>query len=154
MTDTVTTQPLDIAAMYIPTSGKQRCTGQTVQPNPPDGDRGEKPRLSQWLVTPPRNLPQNLPGVLKKVLAGFFLASALFWSAAFAADDASAAKPKAPDFVPFVVDQTQAQAAMSYLNGLKFGDAAPLVKWLNELEERAKGQWEADHAPKPADPPK
>lgn len=90
-------------------------------------------------------------GCPRKVLASIILGFALCGSAAFAED---AAKVKAPDFVPFVVDQTQAQAAMSYLNGLKFGDAAPLVKWLNELEERAKGQWEADHAPKPVETPK
>lgn len=64
------------------------------------------------------------------------------------------AKVKAPDFVPLVMDQNQYQAAMQYLGGLKFSDAAPMVKWLNELEERAKGQWEADHAPKPAEAPK
>lgn len=60
--------------------------------------------------------------------------------------------PKTPDFVPFVVDQQQYQAALTYLNGLTFKDALPLVKWLNEQEERAKGQWEADNRPKEEKP--
>ena len=33
-----------------------------------------------------------------------------------------------------------------------FKDAAPLVAWLNELQARAKAQWEADNAPKPEAP--
>jgi hypothetical protein len=110
------------------------------------GTRGEKPAVSQRLLPPPRNLPSNSSGVLLKILAGIF--SGLVLSGAALAEDAPA-KPKAPDFVPFVVDQQQDQAARAYLNGLKFQDAAPLVAWLNELEARAKGQWEADHAPKP-----
>lgn len=117
-------------------------------PSPPDGGRGEKPRLSQRLLIPPRNSRRNLPGVWLKVLAGIILGLAFFGSAAFADE---AAKVKVPDFVPFVVDQVQDQAARSYLNGLTFKDAAPLVAWLNELEVRAKGQWEADHAVKPAE---
>lgn len=87
---------------------------------------------------------------MKKVLAGFFLGLAMI--AAAHAQDAAVAK-KVPEFVPFVVDQQQYTAAMTYLSGLTFKDAAPLVKWLNELEGRAKEQWEADNRPKEAPKP-
>ncbi len=111
---------------------------------PTPGGRGEKPGFWQWLVPHPHNCPGNHRAVQQKVLASIFWASVLL-GPAFADD---AAKPKVPDFVPFVVDQQQDQAARQDLNGLKFGDAAPIVAWLNELEARAKGQWEADNAPK------
>ena len=61
---------------------------------------------------------------------------------------------KAPDYVPIVVDKSQYDAVLGHLNGMRFGDALPLVKWLTELEDRARRQWEADNNPKPADPPK
>jgi len=61
---------------------------------------------------------------------------------------------KAPEFVPIVVDRAQYEAVMGHLNGMAFKDALPLVRWLNELEERARKQWEADNAPKTANPPK
>jgi len=88
---------------------------------------------------------------MRNFLAAIFLGLVL--SAAAHADDAAPPK-KAPDFVPFVVDKQQDAAARSYLNGLTFKDAAPLVAWLNELEARAKAQWEADNNPKPAEQPK
>lgn len=114
---------------------------------------GEKRAFSYRLLDCTHNSRPNLSGSLKKVLAGLFLALSVF-SVPFEAAADEPSKPKAPDFVPFVVDQQQDAAARTYLNGLTFKDAAPLVAWLNELQARAKGQWEADHAPKPVEPPK
>ncbi len=108
-----------------------------------EGTRGEKSRFSKRLVPHPHNFPSNLSGVLKIVFALIFLGFGL--SGACAEE-----KVKAPEFVPIVVDQAQYQAVMGYLGGLKYSDAAPVVKWLSELEDRAKGQWEADHN-KPAE---
>lgn len=82
---------------------------------------------------------------MRQILAVFFLVGSVI---AAHADDAASAKVKPPDFVPFVVDATQDAAARSYLNEMRFKDAAPLWNWLNELEARAKGQWLADNAPK------
>jgi hypothetical protein len=65
---------------------------------------------------------------------------------------AVAPKKPVPDFVPIVVDRAQYEAVMGHLNGMVFKDALPLVKWLSELEDRAKRQWEADNAPKPETP--
>lgn len=84
---------------------------------------------------------------MRRVLAGIFL-GIFFASSVARAEDAAPAK-RPPDFVPFVVDAKQDAAARSYLNEMRFKDAAPLWNWLNELEARAKGQWEADNAPKP-----
>lgn len=96
---------------------------------------------------PQRNFPLTHWGVMRTFLAGIFLG--IFFSIVGAhADDAP--PPKVPEFVPFVVDKQQDNAARQYLNGLTFKDAAPLVAWLNELEARAKAQWEADNKPKPA----
>jgi hypothetical protein len=81
---------------------------------------------------------------MKNALAVIFLAASII--AAHAEDVVPAKKP--PDFVPFVVDAQMDASARAYLNGLTFKDAAPLVAWLNELEARAKRQWEADNAPK------
>jgi hypothetical protein len=71
-----------------------------------------------------------------------FLVFGISGSAAFAAD----AVP--PEFVPIVVDRAQYNSALSYLGGLKYSDAAPIVKWLSELEGRAIEQWKADNAAK------
>lgn len=82
-----------------------------------------------------------------------FLAG-IFGLAAFAgvalADDAPVAPTKkpVPEYVPIVVDRAQYEAVMGHLNGMAFKDALPLVKWLTDLEDRAKRQWEADNAPK------
>lgn len=99
---------------------------------------------------------------MRKALAGIFL-GIFFASSVAHAEDAAPAKgvtggvtagapaftiAKAPDFVPFVIDRVQYEAVMEHLNGLPFKTALPLVKWLGELEERAKKQWEADNAPK------
>lgn len=83
--------------------------------------------------------------------AGIFLGIFL---AAFVGPALAADPPKVPEFVPIVVDRAQYEAVMQHLNGMKFQDALPLVKWLSELEDRAKKQWEADNAPKPAEPGK
>jgi len=85
---------------------------------------------------------------MKRIYAGFFLVMAVV---AAHAEDAAPAR-KVPDFVPFVVDAQQDAAVRAYLNGLTFKDAAPVVAWLNELQARAKRQWEADNAPKPEAP--
>lgn len=86
------------------------------------------------------------------ILTAVLLAGMMAGLAAAHAEDAAPAK-KVPDFVPFVVDAQQDAAARAYLNGLTFKDAAPLVAWLNELEGRAKAQWEADNRPKEAPKP-
>jgi Zn-dependent protease len=79
--------------------------------------------------------------VVAAMVAGFLLGLA----AAHAED---AAPAKVPDYVPIVIDKLQYEAVMEHLNGLPFKTALPLVKWLGELEDRAKRQWEADNAPK------
>lgn len=89
-----------------------------------------------------------LSNISRLLVAGIFLGLLIFSVPFEARADEAAAKVKAPEFVPIVVDQNQYQAILQYLNGLKFGDAAPVVRWLNELEDRARGQWEADHAAK------
>lgn len=65
----------------------------------------------------------------------------------------AAAPKKAPEYVPIVVDRAQYDLALSHLNKQPFEFSLPLVRWLNELEDRAKRQWEADNNPK-AEPAK
>jgi hypothetical protein len=124
---------------------------------PRRGPRGENRPASEQLLSCTRNSDQNSsapeifsgPETLaekRAARAGF--AAALLVASAIAAHADDAAPAKVPDFVPFVVDAQQDAAARAYLNGLTFKDAAPLVAWLNELEARAKRQWEADNAPK------
>jgi hypothetical protein len=81
------------------------------------------------------------------MVAGSALIVLLLGLAAAHSEDAAPAN-KAPNFVPIVVDRAQYEAVMDHLNGLPFKTALPLVKWLTELEDRAKKQWEADNAPK------
>jgi hypothetical protein len=118
-----------------------------------EAPRGENREVSQRLLPHARNVSSNLPGVCGKILAAIFSGVLIFSVPFEGRAEEPVAKVKAPEFVPIVVDQNQYQAAMAYLGGLKFSDAAPVVKWLNELEERAKGNWEADHQPK-AEPAK
>lgn len=96
------------------------------------------------------NSGSNLRGVMKKFLVGIFLG--IFFAALVGGARAADEPKKAPEFVPIVVDRAQYEAVMQHLNGMTFKDALPLVKWLSELEERAKRQWEADNNPKPEVP--
>lgn len=113
---------------------------------PAMGAPGGKNRAFAKRSTPSQTISAQIFRVAGKVLAGIF-SGLILYGAAFAED---VAKGKVPEFVPIVVDQSQYAAVMNYLGGLKFNDAAPVVRWLNELEDRAKGQWEADHKPKEA----
>lgn len=123
---------------------------------PRQGEAGGKnPTFLNGSYPLPAIPPQIFRGCSGKILAGIFSGLVLFGAAGARAEGGVTGVPErtgaisaAPAFVPIVVDQQQYQAAMQYLGGLKFNDAAPVVKWLNELEERARGQWEADHAPK------
>jgi hypothetical protein len=58
--------------------------------------------------------------------------------------------PVPPEFVPFMVDKANFDAARKYLEGLKYSEAAPLVSWLDSLEAKAKSDWLAANAPKEA----
>lgn len=101
-------------------------------------------------VQPPAPLPWH---VRHPTVAAFLIAWCLLIVGLIAAQADDAAPAKVPDYVPIVVDRAQYEAVMDHLNGLPFKTALPLVKWLSELEDRAKKQWEADNAPKEASKP-
>lgn len=56
--------------------------------------------------------------------------------------------PAPPEFVPFTVDQKNFETVRNYLLGLKYGEAAPLMNWLEGMEGQAKAAWTAEHMPK------
>jgi hypothetical protein len=126
-----------IAAYRIPLSRDYTITCNDCRSTLPDGTRGEKWPISQRLLNRTQNFSFKILGLPEFFLALIFLVLGFSW--AFAED------VKPPEYVPIVVDRVQFKAAMDYLGGLKFNDAAPMVKWLNELEDRAKGQWQADN---------